>query len=92
MVDATDAALWFERTRTFPLWMYVRTGPKPCSSRHAVSAGIETLFLPPTLIPRKSTTNKEVLGGVVRVIPSGPYGTDGPAMHDHGVPRAGASS
>src|SRR5262249_30237663 len=40
---------------TLPLAMYVRTLEHPSSSRHFFKSAIGTLFLPPTLMPRRST-------------------------------------
>jgi hypothetical protein len=41
---------------TLPLAMYVETAVWPWDSRSSRNAAIGTLFRPPTLIPRRSTT------------------------------------
>ena len=37
---------------TFPLWIRVRTFSQPSCSNIRTSAGMGSLFLPPTLMPR----------------------------------------
>src|SRR6478609_1563342 len=48
---------------TLPLAMYVETLVWPCVSRSSRSAAIGTLFRPPTLIPRRRTRYRVIVGG-----------------------------
>src|SRR5271154_6770239 len=41
---------------TLPLWIYVFAFPQPAATRIATRSVIGNLFLPPTLMPRRSTT------------------------------------
>jgi hypothetical protein len=54
-LEATFAASSLESRNTFPLAMYVETFSNPRPSRRLRSSAMGTLFLPPTLIPRRST-------------------------------------
>ena len=49
------SARWSELRITLPLAMYV-THPRAQLAEHLAQAAIGTGFLPPTLIPRRSTT------------------------------------
>ena len=46
----------FASKNTFPLLMYVETFSNPRSKKHCLKSLIDTLLLPPTLIPRRRQT------------------------------------